>query len=185
MHSPAAPAPSDRTFYVFNALISAAALSFLAYLLLLRRGGAGATVDLRFLPAVNASLNALAATLLVSGYVAIRRGARTAHKYFMVGALVASTLFLACYLVYHYVHGDTRFTGVGLIRTVYFVILISHILLSAVVFPLALSTVWFASRARFGTHRKVARITFPLWLYVSVTGVAIFFLLRGSPPAAP
>jgi putative membrane protein len=103
----------------------------------------------------------------------------------MVGALVASALFLVCYLVYHYVHGDTKFTGVGAIRTVYFVILVSHILLSAVAFPLALSTVWFASRARFGTHRRIARVTFPLWLYVSVTGVLIFFLLRGSPPAAP
>ncbi|MGQ0504253.1 MAG: DUF420 domain-containing protein [Myxococcaceae bacterium] len=183
MSTPASPLTQTRTssdwpFYIFNALISAAALSFLAYILVIRRGEGGAAWDLRFMPAVNASLNALSATLLVAGYVAIRQGARKVHQYFMVGALTASTLFLVCYLVYHYVHGDTKFLGVGPLRTVYFTLLISHVLLSAIAFPLALSTVWFAARKRFATHRTISKVTFPLWLYVSVTGVLIFFFLR-------
>jgi putative membrane protein len=173
----------DRTFYVFNAVLSVAALSFLAYILLVRRGSGGA--DLRFLPAVNAGFNACAATLLCAGFVAIRRRAIRVHRFLMVSAFAASTLFLVSYLTYHYVHGDTKYAGVGPIRGVYFAILISHILLSMTIVPLALTTFYFAFKGAFARHRRIARVTLPIWLYVSVTGVVIFFMLRGSAPAVP
>ena len=132
----------------------------------------------KYLPAVNASLNALSGMCLVLGYVAIRRKRPQVHKRFMVAALVCSALFLCSYLVYHHFQGDTPFTGTGLIRPVYFFVLISHIVLSIVVLPLVLLTVFRALRSHFEQHRKIARYTFPLWLYVSVTGVLVFVMLH-------
>src|SRR5260370_33553053 len=110
---------SHRAFYVFNAILSGAALAFLAYILLIHRGTPGSGLNLRFLPAVNASLNATSAVLLTAGYVFIRRRAVRLHQYCMVSAFVASSLFLVCYLLYHYTHGDTKFQGPGPIRLVY------------------------------------------------------------------
>jgi putative membrane protein len=176
---------SDRPFYLFTAVVSVAALSFLAYLLLIRRGGAVAGVDLRFLPAVNASLNALAAVFLAAGWVAIRQKARRVHQYLMVSAFASSSLFVVCYLAYHYVHGDTRYAGSGPLKAVYLLILASHVLLSMFVVPGALLAFYFAWRNAFERHRKVTRWLAPIWLYVSVTGVVIFFMLRGSLPSAP
>ena len=170
---------SDRTFYVFNAILSVAALSFLAYILMIRRGGAS-TVDLRFLPAVNATLNAIAACLLAAGWIAIRRGARKVHQYLMVSAFASSSLFLVCYLTYHYVHGDTRYQGHGAVRAVYLLILATHILLSMVIVPMSLTAFYFAWRKTFARHRRLGRWLVPIWLYVSVTGVVIFFMLRAS-----
>ncbi|MDC0710343.1 DUF420 domain-containing protein [Stigmatella sp. ncwal1] len=186
--SNAAPAStsrvSDRTFYVFTAVVSAAALSLLAYLLLIRRGGATG-VDLRFMPSVNASLNALSASLLLAGWVAIRRKAQRVHQYLMVSAFASSALFLVGYLAYHYVHGDTRYAGSGPLRGVYLVILASHVLLSIPVLPMALVSFYFAWRKTFRRHRQVTRWLAPIWLYVSVTGVVVYFMLRGSLPAVP
>ncbi len=179
------PRVSDRAFFVFNAVVSTAALSLLAYLLLIRRGDAGSGLDLRFMPAVNAALNATAAALLAAGWAAIRRGRPDLHKYLVVGAFAASSLFLVGYLAYHYVHGDTKYQGTGAMRLVYFGVLVSHILLSIVVVPGALAAFWFAARRQFATHKRVTRWLMPIWLYVSVTGVAIFFMLRGSLPSAP
>ncbi len=176
---------SDKRFYVFNALLSAGALAFLTYILIIRGGSEAAGIDLRFLPAVNASFNALAASFLIAGYVAIRRRAQRAHQYFMVSAFAASALFLVCYLAYHYVHGDTKYTGQGPLRAVYFFVLISHVLLSMPVVPLALSAFYFAAKKQFQRHKRVTRVLLPMWLYVSVTGVVIFFMLRGSAPAVP
>ena len=173
-------ASADRRIYLFNAVVSAAALALLAYLLLLRRGAVATGADVSFLPAVNASLNALAGTLLLCGYVAIRKRKWRVHRFFMVAAFAASSLFLVSYLVYHAVHGDTRYLGTGAIRTLYFTILASHILLSTTVVPLALTAFWFAYRRQFLRHRRVTRILWPIWMYVSVTGVLIYFLLRGS-----
>jgi len=179
--APGTPAAAaDRRFFVFNAVVSAAALALLAYLLLLRRGSGTTGADVSFLPAVNASLNALAATLLLFGYVAIRRHKWRVHRFFMVAAFAASSLFLVSYLVYHAVHGDTRYAGTGAMRTLYFSILASHVVLSATVVPLALTAFWFAFRRQFIRHARVTRILWPIWLYVSVTGVAIYFLLRSS-----
>jgi putative membrane protein len=175
----------DRSFWLFNAVLSAAALGFLAYILLLRRGS-GASVDLSFMPAVNASFNALSTVLLAAGWIAIRNQARTAHKYLMVSAFASSSLFLVGYLVYHWVHGDTKFGGHGAIKGVYLLVLASHVLLSMVVVPLCLGSFYMAFRGSssersgdyFGTHRKIGRVLLPIWLYVSVTGVVIFLLLR-------
>ena len=175
---------SDRTFFVFNAVLSAAALAFLAYVLMIRGGGAQ-SVSLRFLPAVNAALNATAGVLLCAGWVAIKRGARRVHQYLMVSAFAASSLFLLCYLAYHWVHGDTKFTGQGAIRPVYFAILISHIVLSAAIVPMSLSSFYFAWRKKLASHRKVGKVLMPIWIYVSITGVAIYFFLRDALPARP
>lgn len=179
------PRVSDRSFFAFNAVVSTAALALLAYLLLVRRGDAGSGLDLRFMPAVNAGLNATAAVLLGAGWVAIRRRQPDLHKYLVVGAFAASSLFLVGYLAYHYVHGDTRYQGTGPMRLVYFGVLISHVLLSIVVVPGALAAFWFAARRQFARHTRVTRWLMPVWLYVSVTGVVIFFMLRGSMPSSP
>lgn len=171
------PGESDRSFWIFNAAVSSAAVGFLAWLLLVREAG-GVSADLGFMPAVNASLNATSAALLVLGFVAIRSGRREIHKRLMVSAFAASIVFLAGYVVYHYAHGDTHYQGVGLVRTVYFTVLGSHVVLSIAMLPMILTTFYLAARERFATHRRLARWTLPIWLYVSVTGVVIFFMLR-------
>jgi putative membrane protein len=176
-----APDPAaDRRFFLFNAVVSVAALLLLGWLLLLRRGAGTVGADLRFLPGVNASLNATAALFLLSGWVAIRRGSMHVHRVLMVGAFVASSLFLVCYLAYHAVHGDTRYAGTGPMRVVYLAVLATHVLLSTTVVPLALTAFWFALRREFQRHRRVTRVLWPIWMYVSVTGVVIFFMLRSS-----
>jgi putative membrane protein len=169
---------SDRTFFAWNAVVSTAAVAFIAFIL--RRGASPAAgVDLSFVPALNAFFNALSACCLAAGWIAVRRGRVQQHRVLMVAAFACSTLFLVGYLTYHYVHGDTRYTGTGLMRTVYLVILASHILLSVTVVPGALTAFYFAWTRQFARHRRVNRIFLPIWLYVSVTGVAIYFLLRG------
>ncbi len=171
---------SDRSFWMFNAVISTAAVAFLGWLLVLREGGGSGGADLSFMPAVNATLNATAATLLCFGLVAIRRGRRELHKRLMVSAFAASAVFLVGYVIYHYAHGDTPYTGEGAMRTVYFTVLITHVLLSIVMLPMILTTFYLAAKERFATHKKLARWTLPVWLYVSVTGVAIYFMLQGT-----
>jgi putative membrane protein len=168
-------ARDDRRFMILNAVVSLLALSLLAWILLIRSATPSAA-DLSFMPAVNACLNATCAVFLVLGLRAIKRRDRQLHKRFMISAFCASSLFLIGYVVYHYVHGDTKYAGP--IRMVYFAILISHILLSTAIVPMALASFYYAFRERFTTHAKVARVLFPIWLYVSVTGVVIFFMLR-------
>lgn len=129
------------------------------------------------LPALNASLNALATMLLVAGWTFVRRGDVARHRACMVGALAASAAFLASYLVYHYHVGSRPFTGTGPIRAVYFTILITHVVLAAAIVPLVLVTVVRALRGQFARHRAIARWTLPLWLYVSVTGVLVYWML--------
>jgi uncharacterized membrane protein YozB (DUF420 family) len=129
------------------------------------------------LPALNACLNATSAVLLATGYFLIRRGRRAAHKRVMLAALVSSALFLTSYLLYHAQVGSVRFRGQGPVRTVYFTILLTHTVLAAAIVPLVLMTVVPALRERFDRHRRVARITLPLWAYVSVTGVVIYWML--------
>lgn len=129
------------------------------------------------LPALNACLNAASALLLVIGYGFIRKQKITAHRICMGSAFAVSVLFIISYLTYHAHVGSVRFQGQGLIRTAYFSILISHSLLAALIVPLVLRTLYLALRSRFMEHRRWARWTFPLWLYVSITGVAIYELL--------
>jgi uncharacterized membrane protein YozB (DUF420 family) len=129
------------------------------------------------LPAVNALLNGLSTLLLVSAYVQIRRGNREAHKKLMLSACASSVLFLISYLVYHNNSGMTKFLGEGWSRTAYFFILFTHIPLAVLVVPFAIVTLVFGLSGRFDKHRRIARITLPIWLYVSVTGVLVYFFL--------
>lgn len=129
------------------------------------------------LPALNAILNGSSAVLLTIAYIFIRRKNVTAHKRFMLAALVCSTLFLTSYLIYHAHAGTTRFTNPAWFRNIYIPLLISHTILAAAIVPLILITLTRAFKQRFPDHRKIARWTWPLWMYVSVTGVLIYFIL--------
>ena len=165
-----------------------------------RDGAAGAGLSRRrrraepawvgWLPFVNAFFNSVSACAIVLGFAAIRRGRRDVHQRWMFTALAASGVFLVLYVIYHALHGDSRFLGQGVVRPIYFAILISHILLSVVALPLVLSTFYLSLSGRFAAHRRVARWTFPIRLYVSVTGVVVFLRLptfgsrvRGRPSA--
>ena len=159
-------------------LLSAAISIFLVWFIYFKAPATGDNALIGYLPALNATLNALSGVCLVFGYLAIRNRKTLVHKRFMTTALVFSALFLASYLTYHHFHGDTRFVATGLIRPIYFFILISHIVLSIAVLPMVLITVFHALRGRFSHHTKIARYTFPVWLYVSITGVLVFLLLN-------
>jgi putative membrane protein len=134
-------------------------------------------MTLRDLPALNASLNALSALLLLLGYLCIRARRRDAHRAFMLAAFTSSSVFLASYLVYHFQVGSVRFRGQGLLRTVYLTILVSHTALAIVVVPLVITTLVRGLRGRFEAHRGIARYTLPVWAYVSVTGVVVYWML--------
>jgi len=134
-------------------------------------------LSLTFLPTLNAFLNALSAILLASGYYFIRQRRIAAHKRCMVAAVVTSCLFLASYLTYHIQIGSKPFVGQGPIRTVYFSILISHTTLAAAIVPLVIITLRRAWKGNFERHARIARRTLPLWLYVSVTGVVVYWML--------
>jgi len=130
-----------------------------------------------YLPHLNALLNTTSALFLIAGYRFIRNGFTRAHRNSQIAALVTSTCFLISYLTYHYYHGDTRFLGQGIVRPFYFAILITHVILAIVIVPLVLITVYRAARGDFIRHRRIARWTLPLWLYVSVTGVIVYLML--------
>ena len=134
-------------------------------------------MEIQNLPALNASLNALSAILLTTGYVLIRRGRRDLHKRCMLAALATSTLFLVSYVIYHLNTGSRPFPGQGGIRAVYFTILITHVILAAAIVPLALTTTARGLLDQYDRHVRIARWTLPLWLYVSVTGVVIYLML--------
>ena len=129
------------------------------------------------LPALNATLNAVSAVLLTAGYICIKRGNRALHKRCMLAALASSALFLTSYVIYHANAGSRPFPGQGTVRLVYFIILISHVLLAVTILPLALVTTARGLRSQFDRHKRIARWTFPLWLYVSVTGVVVYWML--------
>lgn len=129
------------------------------------------------LPALNATLNLIAAVLLVTGYALIRRGYVQYHRRVMLAAFTTSALFLVSYVIYHANAGSRPFEGQGPIRVVYFTILITHVILAAAIVPLALITLNYGLRARFDSHVRIARWTLPIWLYVSVTGVLVYWML--------
>ena len=133
--------------------------------------------DVRDLPGVNAVLNATAATLLVTGYVLIKNRREAAHKACMLAATACSALFLISYLVYHAQVGSVKFQGQGTIRTVYFAILLSHTVLAVVNVPLVILTLVRAFKGDRERHKKIARITLPLWIYVSITGIFVYWML--------
>lgn len=179
---PSAPAVGDSTALARKPLPVILALSvviaaFLVWLIYFK-SKVEEPAWVLYLPATNAVLNSLSAICLVFGYVNIRRRNQLTHMRFMLSATVFSSLFLVSYITYHYFHGDTKFPGHGWIRPVYFTLLISHIGLATIALPLILATLWYALSTQFRFHRKVARWTFPIWLYVSVTGVIVFLVLR-------
>ncbi len=129
------------------------------------------------LPALNATLNATSFVFLVTGWLLIRSGRRQAHKRCMIAALVVSTMFLTSYVIYHLNVGSVPFQKTGWIRTVYFLVLIPHVILAVAIVPMVLITVSRALSNRFDAHKRIAKITLPLWLYVSVTGVIVYLML--------
>lgn len=129
------------------------------------------------LPSLNASLNAISASLLLVGFIAIKKGNRSLHIKLMISALIFSAAFLTSYLIYHFNVPSKKFPELGLIKTVYLLILIPHIILAAGMVPMILKTFWHASRQEWDKHKKIARITFPIWMYVSITGVLVYFML--------
>jgi len=133
--------------------------------------------DYSIFPVIDATLNGASGVLLVTGHSFIKRGDMRLHKRFMIAALTSSLLFLVCYLYYHAHVGSVHFRGHGVWRPIYFSILISHTLLAAVIVPLVIITLSRALRQRFDRHRVIARWTYPLWLYVSVTGVVVYLML--------
>jgi putative membrane protein len=177
MPSEAAALLRPRQFALLNAVISGVALGFLTWLVYFHEP-ADAGEASKLLPTLNATFNAIAATLLCAGYRAIRGGHRRLHQQLMMAALGASALFLINYVYYHSSQGDTHFTGTGIVRPVYYAILISHVLLSVVIFPIILTTIYLALSGRLALHKRLARFTLAGWLYVSVTGVLIFFMLH-------
>lgn len=134
-------------------------------------------IDVTVLPTVNATLNAISGIFLLSGYVLIRGGQINAHRNAMLGAFCSSTLFLISYVVYHAQVGSRPFTGQGPIRYVYFAILISHVILATAILPMAISTLSRGLRGRYVEHKRIAKWTFPAWMYVSVTGVIVYLML--------
>ena len=136
-----------------------------------------------FLPHLNALLNTTSALFLMAGYTFIRLGRIRAHRNCQLTALFSSTLFLSSYLTYHYFHGTTRFAGQGVARPIYFIILITHTILAVVIVPLIFITLYRALRLDFIRHKRIARWTLPLWLYVSVTGVIVYLMLYHLYPS--
>ena len=134
-------------------------------------------MELSSLPALNASLNGMSALLLTLGFIFIKQRAIKAHTMCMISACFTSLLFLVSYLYYHFHHGSTPFEGEGWRRPLYFTILISHTILAVVIVPFVLKTLWRALKGDFFQHAKIARKTFPMWLYVSITGVVIYVML--------
>ena len=134
-------------------------------------------IDYALLPTLNAALNAISGIFLLTGYLLIRNRQISAHRNAMLGAFASSTLFLISYVTYHVHAGSRPFAGHGAIRFVYFAILISHILLAAAVLPMAISTLSRGLRGRYAEHKRIAKWTFPTWMYVSVTGVVVYLML--------
>jgi putative membrane protein len=174
-----APASNRNTIAGIIGLSLAATL-FLFWLIYVHTAPQAFATRLLFLPALDAMLNGLAAICLIVGFFFITRRNIKAHRRSMMTAFVFSSLFLVCYILNHALHGDTLYQGHGPLRTVYFSILISHILLCIVALPMVLITFFFSLTGRFPQHKKIARFTLPIWLYVSVTGVIVFAMLHAG-----
>jgi putative membrane protein len=160
--------------------VAALATAFLVWLVYAAAPATGAPDWVGKLPACDALCNAASALFASAGLAAILHGRRALHRALMLTALAWSAVFLAGYVLFHHFHGETRFQGLGWIRPVYFALLISHVGLSVLVLPLLLATLGFAGLGFFERHKRLARWTFPLWIYVSVSGVAVFFFLKLS-----
>ena len=169
---------SNQKVYLGIGILSAVILAFLFWWIYGKETATSSGDWVTFLPFLNALLNSITALLLIYGYRLIKQGHRDQHATIMLTATATSGAFLVSYLLYHHFHGDTKFIAQGLIRPVYFFILISHIILSIIQIPCILGTLYFAFTSQLEKHKKIARITFPIWLYVSVTGVLVFIFLQ-------
>ena len=158
--------------------VSVVAILFLVWLIYFKAPATAEMAWVSNLSALNAALNSLSTVFLLLGFREIKARNFAKHMRFMISAFVTSALFLVSYIVYHHFVGDTPFTGQGVVRPIYFFILVTHIVLSIFVVPLVLSSFLFAFSGKFSIHRKVSKWTFPIWLYVSVTGVMVFFMLK-------
>jgi putative membrane protein len=159
-------------------VVSGLAVSFLLWLLYVHRASADFAGRWMFLPALNALLNGLCAIALCVGFYFIKHRNKEAHRNSMLVAFAFSSAFLVSYIANHALHGDTIFPGHSAVRTLYLSILASHIILSIVALPMILATFFFSLTGRFTMHRRIARFTFPIWLYVSITGVVVFVFLK-------
>ncbi|WP_127715073.1 DUF420 domain-containing protein [Halobacteriovorax sp. HLS] len=169
---------SSQKPYIVIATLSSIVIGFLVWLIYFKTPAAASGEWVASLPALNALLNSVCFVFLVSGYFLIKMNKKAAHIMCMLLATISSFLFVVSYILYHHFHGDTKFLATGTIRYVYFSILISHIVLSIPLVPLVLSTLWNAFKKNYSAHKKFARITFPIWIYVSITGVLIFLILN-------
>lgn len=163
--------------------ISAAILAFLFWLIYFKTPGQTESDWISNLPSVFTLFNAISACCLMIGIMAIKRGIKKLHIAMMISATFSSGLFLIFYIIYSNYHGDSEFLGEGIIRPIYFFILISHIFLSVIVVPLILLTLWFAIKKLYDRHKRIAKWTFPIWMYVSVTGVLVYLILHNFNPA--
>ncbi len=173
---------TDRIALWVIGAVSSLVVVAVAFLLLGHRPPMGTVPDVSTLPVLNALLNATSALLLLAGYLFIRQRKVTAHKTCMLTAFGVSSLFLVSYVIYHYHAGSKPFAGQGWIRGVYYPLLISHLVLAALIVPFALTTIYRAWRGQFSRHRRIARWTLPMWLYVSVTGVIVYWMLYHLVP---
>jgi putative membrane protein len=169
--------PSVALPIVLIVAVSAAAVCFLLWLLYLHHPLDASVARFRFLPLLNAVLNGLCTIALLIGFYFIRSRNIPAHRAAMIVAFVFSSLFLVSYITNHALHGETHFPGSGTVRTFYLSLLVSHVLLSIVALPMVLTTFYFSLSGRFREHRRIARFTLPIWLYVSVTGVVVYAML--------
>ena len=160
--------------------ISAAAIGLLVWIIYFKEQPEGGDDILPFLPLLNCLLNGSSAVCLVLGVAAIRKGRAKIHMRWMIAAFVCSALFLVSYILHHHLHGDSNFPTANSLRPVYLFILASHVLLSIVCLPMIFMTFFFSLSGRLAQHRRIARFTFPIWLYVSVTGVLVFVLLKSA-----
>ncbi len=167
----------DRLALILIGVVSVAVVTLVAVLLLGHAPGRGGRATVGALPALNALLNAASAVLLTAGWLSIRRRRIPAHRACMLGAFCVSVLFLLSYVTYHALAGSRPFTGQGWARSIYFPLLVTHIVLAAAMVPFVLTTLYRALGGEFARHARLARRTLPVWLYVSVTGVVVYWML--------
>ncbi len=177
MSSPRSIDLTPKQFGATNAFVTLAAMSFLVWVVYFHEGNGGAS-RAASLPLTNAILNGTSAVLISVGLWAIKQRKRTLHIQLMVVAFASSALFLINYVYYHFSHGDTHFAGQGVVRPIYFAVLISHVLLSMVTFPMILTSFYLGLSNRLETHRRLSRCTWAVWMYVSVTGVGVYLMLH-------
>ncbi|MDB5263321.1 MAG: hypothetical protein JWQ14_2604 [Adhaeribacter sp.] len=168
---------NDTKYLILIAVLSIAVPLLVALLLFVPQTGKLGDVDVTFLPKLHALLNSLTAIALVVGFRFIKKGNIRFHRFSMVTAFVLSSFFLISYVTYHYQAAPTSYGGEGVLRTIYYFVLISHIILAALIVPFVLLSVYFAVSNQIKRHRRISRWTFPMWLYVAVTGVLVYFMI--------